>query len=147
MVARYLSQVCTSSLVLFFTTDEETMLKRLLERGKTSGRDDDNIESIKKRFGESQCSPLIAADLSRAKSLTRKLPCRLLSTTRNSARWHRWVKNLCDSPSYQRIRHCRSIALQLWMRSTLQPSVSWLRSSLRCQLQIPSMFYCLISVQ
>jgi hypothetical protein len=28
------------------------MLSRLLERGKTSGRDDDNIESIKKRFGE-----------------------------------------------------------------------------------------------
>ncbi|KAH9174249.1 UMP-CMP kinase [Lactarius sanguifluus] len=35
---------------LFFTTNEETMLERLLERGKTSGRDDDNIESIKKRF-------------------------------------------------------------------------------------------------
>ena len=51
-----LSQVCTSSMVLFFTTDEETMLNRLLERGKTSGRDDDNIESIKKRFGESRCS-------------------------------------------------------------------------------------------
>ena len=47
-----ISQVCTSSLVLFFTTDEETMLSRLLDRGKTSGRDDDNIESIKKRFGE-----------------------------------------------------------------------------------------------
>jgi UMP-CMP kinase len=26
------------------------MLKRLLKRGETSGRDDDNIESIKKRF-------------------------------------------------------------------------------------------------
>ena len=26
------------------------MLERLLERGKTSGRADDNIESIKKRF-------------------------------------------------------------------------------------------------
>lgn len=26
------------------------MLKRLLERGKTSGREDDNVESIKKRF-------------------------------------------------------------------------------------------------
>ena len=26
------------------------MLSRLLERGKTSGREDDNIESIKKRF-------------------------------------------------------------------------------------------------
>jgi adenylate kinase family enzyme len=45
-------QVCTSSLVLFFTTDEETMLKRLLKRSETSGRADDNIESIKKRFGE-----------------------------------------------------------------------------------------------
>ena len=28
------------------------MLKRLLKRGETSGRADDNIESIKKRFGE-----------------------------------------------------------------------------------------------
>jgi len=28
------------------------MLKRLLKRGETSGRDDDNIESIKKRFSE-----------------------------------------------------------------------------------------------
>jgi UMP-CMP kinase len=28
------------------------MLKRLLKRGETSGREDDNIESIKKRFGE-----------------------------------------------------------------------------------------------
>jgi len=36
--------------VLFFSTTEEVMLKRLLERGKTSGREDDNEESIKKRF-------------------------------------------------------------------------------------------------
>jgi hypothetical protein len=28
------------------------MLKRLLKRAETSGRADDNIESIKKRFGE-----------------------------------------------------------------------------------------------
>jgi UMP-CMP kinase len=28
------------------------MLERLLERGKTSGREDDNVESIKKRFSE-----------------------------------------------------------------------------------------------
>ncbi len=32
------------------------MLKRLLKRGETSGRDDDNIESIKKRFRVFQCS-------------------------------------------------------------------------------------------
>jgi len=42
--------VCLSSVVLFFSTSEEVMLKRLLERGKTSGREDDNVESIKKRF-------------------------------------------------------------------------------------------------
>jgi len=42
--------VCSSSLVLFYTTTEEVMLKRLLKRGETSGRDDDNEESIKKRF-------------------------------------------------------------------------------------------------
>ncbi|GAB1517953.1 bifunctional uridylate/adenylate kinase [Rhizoctonia solani] len=42
--------VCMSSFVLFFDTTEEVMLSRLLERGKTSGREDDNVESIKKRF-------------------------------------------------------------------------------------------------
>ncbi|KAI0075800.1 UMP-CMP kinase [Panus rudis PR-1116 ss-1] len=42
--------VCKSTLVLFFTTTEEVMLNRLLERGKTSGREDDNEESIRKRF-------------------------------------------------------------------------------------------------
>jgi UMP-CMP kinase len=37
-------------LVLFYTTTEEVMLKRLLKRAETSGREDDNVESIKKRF-------------------------------------------------------------------------------------------------
>jgi len=48
--AMFDEQVCQSSMVLFFTTTEEEMLKRLLERAKTSGREDDNEESIKKRF-------------------------------------------------------------------------------------------------
>jgi len=47
---RFDEEVCLSSLVLFFTTTEEVMLSRLLNRGKTSGREDDNEESIKKRF-------------------------------------------------------------------------------------------------
>ncbi|GAA5936449.1 hypothetical protein JCM10213_000322 [Rhodosporidiobolus nylandii] len=42
--------VCPSSLVLFLVCPEPILLERLLERGKTSGRDDDNVESIKKRF-------------------------------------------------------------------------------------------------
>ena len=37
------------SFVLFFDCPEEVMEQRLLSRGKTSGRADDNIESIKKR--------------------------------------------------------------------------------------------------
>jgi len=47
---KFEEDVCKSSLTLFFTTSEEVMLGRLLERGKTSGREDDNVESIKKRF-------------------------------------------------------------------------------------------------
>lgn len=42
--------VVPSKFTLFFDCDEETMRKRLLDRGKTSGRADDNEESIKKRF-------------------------------------------------------------------------------------------------
>ncbi|GAA5888619.1 hypothetical protein JCM16303_005290 [Sporobolomyces ruberrimus] len=42
--------VCPSSLVLFLVCPEPILQERLLERGKTSGRDDDNAESIKKRF-------------------------------------------------------------------------------------------------
>jgi UMP-CMP kinase len=33
---------------------QETMMKRLLERGKNSGRSDDNPDSIKKRFKTAQ---------------------------------------------------------------------------------------------
>ncbi|KAF2630841.1 UMP-CMP kinase-like protein [Macroventuria anomochaeta] len=42
--------VVPSKFTLFFDASEEVMLERLLRRGETSGRADDNIESIKKRF-------------------------------------------------------------------------------------------------
>lgn len=42
--------VCPSRAVLFFSATEDVMLERLEERGKTSGREDDNKESIVKRF-------------------------------------------------------------------------------------------------
>jgi len=42
--------VCPARFVLFFDCPEEEMEKRLLKRGETSGRSDDNAESIKKRF-------------------------------------------------------------------------------------------------
>jgi len=43
-------EICLSSLVIFYDTTEEVLERRLLERAKTSGREDDNIESIRKRF-------------------------------------------------------------------------------------------------
>lgn len=44
------NQIASSSFSLFFECPEHIMLERLLQRGKNSGRADDNIESIKKRF-------------------------------------------------------------------------------------------------
>jgi len=53
--------VCLPSYVLFFALTEDVMLQRLTERGKTSGREDDNEESIKKRFHtfEDESMPVI----------------------------------------------------------------------------------------
>ncbi|KAK5806893.1 hypothetical protein VI817_001151 [Penicillium citrinum] len=42
--------VCPSELVLFLDCPEDVMESRLLKRGETSGRDDDNAASIRKRF-------------------------------------------------------------------------------------------------
>ncbi|KAI1398528.1 uridylate kinase [Hypoxylon fuscum] len=42
--------VVPAQFVLFYDCPEEEMERRLLERGKTSGREDDNAESIRKRF-------------------------------------------------------------------------------------------------
>ena len=36
--------------ILHFDASEDAMTTRILERAKTSGRVDDNIESLKKRF-------------------------------------------------------------------------------------------------
>jgi len=42
--------VCKSNFTLFFECTEKVMEERLINRGKTSGRADDNEESIRKRF-------------------------------------------------------------------------------------------------
>ena len=43
-------QVVESDFLLFFDCSEEIMQERLLKRSETSGRPDDNIETIQKRF-------------------------------------------------------------------------------------------------
>lgn len=50
------------SKVLDFECPEEVLVGRLLERGKSSGRSDDNIETIRKRFQThvEACKPVLA---------------------------------------------------------------------------------------
>uniref|UniRef100_A0A7S1AEG2 UMP/CMP kinase n=1 Tax=Noctiluca scintillans TaxID=2966 RepID=A0A7S1AEG2_NOCSC len=49
--------------VLYFTANEQELEKRLLSRGESSGRADDNLESIRKRFMtfEGESLPIVAA--------------------------------------------------------------------------------------
>ena len=57
--------ICRSAFVLFLSAPEDTMLGRLLERGKTSGRSDDNVESIKKRFRTFEDTSMPVVDMYR----------------------------------------------------------------------------------
>ena len=47
---KFEESVCPAHFILFFDCPEDVMTERLINRGKTSGRADDNAESIKKRF-------------------------------------------------------------------------------------------------
>jgi len=58
--------VCPSSMVLFLVCPEEELQRRLLKRGETSGRDDDNVESIKKRFQTFKDTSMPVVDYYRA---------------------------------------------------------------------------------
>jgi hypothetical protein len=84
------AQVCKPSLVLYFSTTEEVMLARLLERGKTSGREDDNVDSIKKRFRAASLHPITDCRSRLARqTLSSCKPCLLSSTTQLKTRWQR----------------------------------------------------------
>jgi len=47
---RFEAEVCPASFVLYFNVSDDTMTKRLLGRAETSGRADDNLDTIKKRL-------------------------------------------------------------------------------------------------
>ncbi|KAI6249790.1 Uridylate kinase [Erysiphe necator] len=47
---RFEEEICQARIVLFLDCSEEEMQTRVLKRGETSGRTDDNPESIAKRF-------------------------------------------------------------------------------------------------
>ncbi|KAK0407532.1 hypothetical protein QR680_019247 [Steinernema hermaphroditum] len=44
------AEIQPAKLVIFFEVSEETLVKRLLKRAETSGRADDNMDTIKKRL-------------------------------------------------------------------------------------------------
>jgi adenylate kinase family enzyme len=56
-----LSSLVENPFVLFLDADEKAMTARILERAKSSGRSDDNLESLKKRFAtfNSETIPIV----------------------------------------------------------------------------------------
>jgi len=71
--------------VLYLNAPEGVMLERLLERGKTSGRSDDNADSIKKRYVcLSSLPPSLPPSLPHAPEVV--MPERLLERGKTSGR-------------------------------------------------------------
>lgn len=46
----YILQIAPADIILYLVADDDVMVERLLGRAKTSGRCDDNEETIKKRL-------------------------------------------------------------------------------------------------
>ncbi|RIB01783.1 adenylate kinase-domain-containing protein [Gigaspora rosea] len=62
-------------LILFLDCDKEVMKQRLLKRGETSGRIDDNIETIEKRFKVFKEESLPVVEHYEKEEKVRKIPC------------------------------------------------------------------------
>ena len=58
---------------LFFECPEEELEKRLLKRGETSGRDDDNIDSIRKRFHTFKETSMPVVELFKSQGMLRSV--------------------------------------------------------------------------
>lgn len=59
--------------ILFMDADEETMINRIMERSKTSGRNDDNIESLRKRFDTFRRETMPIVDLFETQGKTKRI--------------------------------------------------------------------------
>jgi len=70
---KQMGEKSTLKCVLFFDCTEEVCADRLLERGKTSGRSDDNLESIKKRFNTYKDSTMPIIEHFDKQSLVKKI--------------------------------------------------------------------------
>ena len=59
--------------ILFMDADEDTMINRIMERSKTSGRNDDNMEALRKRFATFKNETMPIVDLFAGQGKTRRI--------------------------------------------------------------------------
>merc|ERR1712212_1101741 len=65
------AEIAPCAHILYFEVSDDTMTQRLLKRGETSGRADDNVETIKKRLDtfHKHSEPVIAAYASKCSKI------------------------------------------------------------------------------
>ena len=66
-----MADTSTVEFVLFLHCPEDVMTGRILERAKTSGRNDDNLETIRKRFKTFRDESMPIVDMYEKKGLVR----------------------------------------------------------------------------
>lgn len=70
---RVMGDIVDIPFILFLDADEETMMNRILERSKTSGRNDDNIDSLRKRFATFKNETMPIVDLYAENGKTKRI--------------------------------------------------------------------------
>lgn len=71
-------EICPCTKILYFNVSDETMTERLLKRGQSSGRVDDNVETIKKRLDtfHKHSEPVMDAYAAKCAKVSYHLSCR-----------------------------------------------------------------------
>ncbi|KAK9449434.1 adenylate kinase-domain-containing protein [Limtongia smithiae] len=72
---KFEEEIAVSEFTLYFECSEEVMLQRLMKRSETSGRADDNIESIRKRFKTFIDTSMPVIDYYRGMNKIVTIPC------------------------------------------------------------------------
>lgn len=116
-------QIGKPCLLLYVDAKAETMTKRLLKRGETSGRSDDNEETIKKRLDlyYKATEPVIAFYESRG--IVRKV-----GAAASCCRGFNFSSVFFSPPAFSFCGHGSDCAL-LWLSCRWTPSCRWRRSS------------------
>ena len=104
--------------VIYFNVSDKTMTSRLTFRGQTSGRVDDNAETIKKRLVtfHQATQPVVKVMDDNKILLLRSINCMALwfTTTENQdVRWHHWLICLKHTAHFTHAPFCTTSFAQL----------------------------------